>query len=114
MRLERLSDTRRWPFVPRPHPVVQFSGKVVRPFRALWQTGAKAVRASLRIPQPRQVVDDPWQYARNRFNTIAYIRLKDRSSSKQFAVGTYHMPCVFWCGSRTAPAPRPPSTLSWH
>jgi hypothetical protein len=46
------------------------------------------------------------QYARNRFNTMAYVRLTDRSTKQQFAVGTYHMPCVFWCAVRSPLAGR--------
>jgi 2',5'-phosphodiesterase len=39
---------------------------------------------------------DPWDYAKNRFNILLTVKLEDKESGKEFALSNYHMPCAFW------------------
>ncbi len=40
-------------------------------------------------------VYDVWNDALNKRNQIVALKLRDKSSDKQFCIGTYHMPCAY-------------------
>merc|ERR1712125_123559 len=44
-----------------------------------------------------QSLEDPWKLAKNRFNTCILCQFECLESGKKFFVGTYHMPCAYWC-----------------
>eukprot|EP00899_Mesostigma_viride_P005516 jgi/Mesvir1/14966/Mv14631-RA.3 len=91
----RLSDTRKWPRNPYQPPALLravtslVSPLVSPPLTALGKLG----KWVLRRPEPPV---DHFDYSRNRFNVIAFVRLKERESGGVLVVGTYHMPCVYW------------------
>jgi endonuclease/exonuclease/phosphatase family metal-dependent hydrolase len=83
----RLSDTKPWPRPPKP------SGLRARASAALSASAlARAWRAFTKAQPPR----DDWGYAKGRFNSLVFARLRDARTGGVFAVATYHMPCAFW------------------
>lgn len=42
-----------------------------------------------------QTVEDHWKKARQKWNTMVWLRLRDHSTERSFCVATYHMPCDF-------------------
>ena len=43
----------------------------------------------------KEVPESHWSIAQHRYNVLLTVVLKDKSSSQQFCVGNYHMPCYF-------------------
>jgi endonuclease/exonuclease/phosphatase family metal-dependent hydrolase len=84
----RLSDTKPWPRPPKP------TGLRARAKAALAGNSslARAWRALTNAQPPR----DDWAYARGRFNSLVFARLRDTRTGGSFCVATYHMPCAYW------------------
>jgi endonuclease/exonuclease/phosphatase family metal-dependent hydrolase len=83
----RLSDTKPWPRPPKETGARAW-------LKAQLTTGIVArMLQALRRSQPAQ---DPWSYARGRFNALVFLRLRDRETRGDFGVACYHMPCAYW------------------
>lgn len=50
----------------------------------------KGCTSHIAWPAPRRM------YSRGRQNTVAFVRLRCRTTNSVFCVATYHMPCAFW------------------
>lgn len=86
----RLSDTKPWPRPPKATGARAW-------LKAQLTNGVVArLLQALRRSQPAQ---DPWSYARGRFNALVFLRLRDRETQGDFGVACYHMPCAFWAPS---------------
>ena len=83
--IERLSDTKRWPRAPPPARWRRVADAAAGPFVGLWRRlwGWKPPT-------------DPMEYSRRRFNSVVFLRLRDRATGDTFCAATYHMPCAFW------------------
>ena len=80
--IHRLSDTRtEWPS-PQLSPMARLWSSVIEP--PLQKLGMVKERI------------DHWSVSERRFNALVSATLKERESGELFAIGTYHMPCVFY------------------
>eukprot|EP00048_Salpingoeca_helianthica_P000848 m.44366 g.44366 ORF g.44366 m.44366 type:complete len:374 (+) comp10902_c0_seq2:1278-2399(+) len=87
LEVQRVSETKRWPRAPYPGWLA-------------W------VKTNLRQIVPRTIFNglltmwsddgpDPWELARNRFNTMIFAQFRAPNSNAELCVSTYHMPCMF-------------------
>jgi 2',5'-phosphodiesterase len=87
--ISRLADRREggWP---RPPRTVSFSSRI-------WNTVVGTVRPFLERlgVLPKQAID-AWDMAGNRFNILITAKLEDKKTGRSFAIGNYHMPCVYY------------------
>jgi len=89
--VQRLSDTKSWPRA----EAVEVTGMA-----KLWQdfTSSGIGRALTGTQQKSgpPPEEEAYSYARRRFNSLVFARLKAKSSGQVFCVANYHMPCAFF------------------
>uniref|UniRef100_A0A7S1G458 Endonuclease/exonuclease/phosphatase domain-containing protein n=1 Tax=Bicosoecida sp. CB-2014 TaxID=1486930 RepID=A0A7S1G458_9STRA len=111
----RVSDEKRWPRPPQPSllarawdasiaiPVGIFKGAVAGVKAATPDVVSSAVcrvagacrRTQAGAPWGQDTSADPWNRAKGKWNTMVFVRVRDRASGERLALGTYHMPCAF-------------------
>ncbi|CAM9786617.1 unnamed protein product [Chrysoparadoxa australica] len=90
--VRRLSDTKRWGRKPEPGLLAKLANGAVDLVRS-WVMEPKSRGFGKKQTQPV----DAYAEAKGRYNQMLFARLQHRSTGKVFCVGTYHMPCAFWC-----------------
>ncbi len=84
MDLSRLADSLPRPRLPRKTGLAALTAKA--------SAAIARVKRAITGTQPLQ---DDWGFARGRFNTLVFTRLRDVQTDGQLAVACYHMPCAF-------------------
>ncbi len=80
-KIERLSDRRDWPKL---SPVKMAGRNLLQALVSLWK---KKLAKKL---------EHPIAHAKRRMNQFIFLRLRDKETKEEFAVATYHMPCVYY------------------
>ena len=89
--ISRLSDRREegWPRAPERNLLESF-----------WMGVTDMFSSSIKFMGLEKKEEDPpehWALAERRNNVLLNACLKDKTSGKIFSVGTYHMPCAYYC-----------------
>lgn len=97
----RLAETRDppWPKPPPPGPIRKvkgFLGGAVGWALAPLRAALKVVPGLGALGGRRRDDQCPWEYSQRRFNSLAFARLRCKSTGAVVCVATYHMPCAFW------------------
>lgn len=84
--VHRVSDTKKFAWEVRPDRNAGLSlyDSLMAPFRYFFPP-----------PVDFRVEFKPWTQAKNRYNKMVAVRVRDKQSQEVFWVGTYHMPCLF-------------------
>lgn len=80
-KIERLSDRRDWPKL-----------------SPLTIAGRNFLQGLVRLWNKKQAkhLEHPIAHAKRRMNQIIFLRLRHKETEEKLAVGTYHMPCVYY------------------
>ena len=93
--ISRLSDCREegWPV----EPERDFLGSIWMGLNGLIENSMKLIGLSDRGSKNYDDPPDHWSLSRNRNNVLLTASLKNKNTGKVFTIGTYHMPCAFYC-----------------
>lgn len=96
--ISRLSDKREggWPRKPKEPERNVVVRKAIDTYGFATTTTKSFLRLLGLYNAPKWPPQDAWSMAENRFNQLVTVKLQDKATQKSFAVGNYHMPCVFY------------------
>jgi 2',5'-phosphodiesterase len=99
---ESSSPSSFWPAPPPDSSSDDDGGVVMRLFKTVLLSPVQRLARLLLLQNQndassaREGDGSHWTMARNRFNVLVTIVLKDKRTHQQFCIGNYHMPCMYY------------------